>query len=400
MDEYKNPFAPGAGTPPPALVGRTEILNNVQLALHRVKAGKPAKSLLLVGLRGVGKTVLLNKIEEIAIEDGYKTTLLEAPENKSLPSLLVPVLRQHLLSLDRGEKVNEQVKKALRVLKSFVNAIKLKHKDVEIQLDIDPELGTADSGDIETDLPQLLLAVAQAAYSRKISIALIIDEMQYINEVELSALIMAVHKINQKQLPFILIGAGLPQLVGLTGKSKSYAERLFDFPNVGPLTKEDAKIALQNPAKQEGVEFEDKALNDIIDITQGYPYFLQEWGYHTWNLATSSPISKKIVHDVEPIVTKKLDENFFRVRFDRLTPREKEYLRATAELGAGQHRSGDIAELMGIRVQSAAPLRSGLIHKGMIYSPSHGDTAFTVPLFEEYMKRVMPKWKSKIKNGS
>ena len=215
-------------------------------------------------------------------------------------------------------------------------------------------------------------------------------KMQYLTEDELSALIMAIHKVAQKQLPFLLIGAGLPQLVGLTGRSKSYAERLFDFPNVGALRAEDAEDALETPVRREGVEFEPAALDRIINITEGYPYFLQEWGYHSWNIADISPISLDAVNAAHAAVIQRLDESFFRVRFDRLTPREKVYLRAMAELGPGPHRSGDIADMLGINVRSAAPLRSGLIKKGMIFSPAHGDTAFTVPLFDQFMKRIMP----------
>lgn len=393
MNKVKNPFAPGAGTPPPALVGRQEIIDEASVTLDRIKEGRPAKSFLLIGLRGVGKTVLLNEIQNLAEEKGYKTVFIEALEAKKLPNLLLPHLRQLLYFLDRHEKTNEYVKRALRVLRAFVDSVKVKYQDIELTLDVDPETGTADSGDLELDLPPLLVAITEAAQSRHIAITLIIDEMQYLDEEELSALIMSAHKIAQKQLPLVLIGAGLPQLVGKTGKSKSYAERLFNFPTIGPLSESETIHALQEPVKKEGVAFTKDALTTLFDTTQGYPYFLQEWGYHTWNLANISPISQDVVQAAKSIVEVKLDEGFFRVRFDRLTPREKDYLRAAAELGPGPHRSGDIADQLGIKVESAAPLRSGLIRKGMIYSPSHGDTAFTVPLFDEYMKRMMPLWK-------
>lgn len=390
MDRVTNPFAPGAGTPPPALVGRQEIIEDASVTLDRIIAGRPEKSLLLIGLRGVGKTVLLNEIQYIAEKKGYKTVFIEALEDKKLPNLLLPHLRQLLYFLDRNERANEYVKRALRVLRAFVDSIKLKYQDIELTLDVEPETGTADNGDLESDLPPLLVAIAEAAKSRQTPIALIIDEMQYLDEEELSALIMSAHRISQKQLPLALIGAGLPQLVGKTGKSKSYAERLFNFPNIGPLMRADSDEALQAPVAEQGVAFTHDTLTEIFEITRGYPYFLQEWGYHTWNLANNSPIAKDIVQAAKSIVQVKLDEGFFRVRFDRLTPREKDYLRAAAELGPGPHKSGAIAEKLGIKVESAAPLRSGLIKKGMIYSPSHGDTAFTVPLFDKYMKRMMP----------
>src|SRR5208282_55085 len=341
MDRVRNPFAPGAGTPPPALVGRGEVLGNAEVTLARIKQGRPSKSFLLVGLRGVGKTVLLNRIQEMAENQGYKAISIEAPENKRLPALLVPPLRQILLALDRSEHVNEYVKRGLRVLKSFAGAFKLSLGDFDLGLDIDPEQGAADSGDLETDLTELMLAVAQAASARQTQVAVFIDEMQYLNDDELSALIMAIHRIVQKQLPLLLVGAGLPQLVGLTGKSKSYAERLFDFPKIGELKEADARNALEEPVRREGVAFGQTALAEIIRITLGYPYFLQEWGYHTWNIASVSPISLDDVRAAQAVVIQRLDASFFRVRFDRLTPREREYLRAMAELGAGPHRSGD-----------------------------------------------------------
>jgi hypothetical protein len=390
MDPVRNPFAPGAGTPPPALIGREDILERAQVALARIRQGRSAKSLLLVGLRGVGKTVLLVRIQETAEAAGYKTVFVEAHEKKSLAALLMPPLRQVLLSLDGARKVNVQVKRALRVLKSFARSVKIKLGDFEIGLDIEPELGAADSGDLEADLPDLLVAVAQAAASRETAIAIILDEMQYLSENELSALIMGVHRIAQKQLPLVVVGAGLPQLVGLTGRSKSYAERLFDFPVVGALSDDEARNALQEPVRREGVRFEADGIAAIVRVTRGYPYFLQEWGYQAWNLAEASPIAVETVRKANRAAIASLDESFFRVRFDRLTPREKSYLRAMAELGPGPHRSGDIAEVLGVAVRTIAPLRNKLIEKGMIYSPAHGETAFTVPMFDEFLKRVIP----------
>jgi hypothetical protein len=236
----------------------------------------------------------------------------------------------------------------------------------------------------------LLEAIAEAAVERKTTVAIIIDELQYLSEHEMSALIMAIHRIAQKRLPLALVGAGLPQLVGLTGKSKSYAERLFDFPNIGPLRKADAIAALRGPANEQGVDITDEALAEIMHQTQGYPYFLQEWGYQAWNLSKQSPIDLLAIQQATKESISRLDESFFRVRFDRLTPREKEYLYALAILGKGTQRSGDIAEKLAVSPQSVAPIRNSLIKKGMIYSPAHGDTDFTVPLFGDFMKRIMP----------
>jgi len=393
MDPVRNPFAPGAGTPPPELAGRQAILDRAETTLLRISRGRPSKSFLLIGLRGVGKTVLLVRILKLAEKAGFKTLMVEAHEDKSLPELLLLPLRQVLLALDQLGALNEKVKRGLRVLRGFASAIKVKYGEVEIGLGIDPERGVADSGDIESDLPDLLVAVAEAASARRTSVALLIDELQYLSEKELSALIMGVHRIAQRELPLVLIGAGLPQLVGNTGRSKSYAERLFDFPEVGPLNAKDALVALVEPIAREGERIAKGAVDLIVKATLGYPYFLQEWGYHCWNAADKSPISGKDVDRATPTIVANLDASFFRVRFDRLTPAEKRYLRAMAQLGPGPHRSGDIAEQLGAQVRSVAPLRSGLIRKGMIYSPAHGDTAFTVPLFDQFLRRQMPELK-------
>lgn len=391
MDPLRNPFSPGAGSPPPELAGRQHLLDQARLTLARIKAGRSAKSFFLIGLRGVGKTVLLNRIQTLAEEAGYQSVLVEAHERKPLAALLAPSLRQILFVLDRMASLSAKAKRGLRVLKSFVSAVKLKVQDIEIGLDIDPEQGVADSGDLEADLPELLVALGEAAQDRGVGVAILIDELQYLTEDELSALIMAVHRISQKQLPLVVIGAGLPQLVALAGKSKSYAERLFAYPEVGPLAPNDAAAALQEPAQTEGASFEPEAIAEVIRVTEGYPYFLQEWGYQAWNQAPASPIDLPTVRHATIHAIERLDESFFRVRFDRLTPREKEYLRALAELGPGAHRSGDVADLLAVKVQSIAPVRNSLIKKGMIYSPAHGDTAFTVPLFDQFMKRIMPQ---------
>ena len=389
MDPISNPYAPGAGSQPPELAGRDEIIERTRITLGRVQRGRHAKSFILVGLRGVGKTVLLNRVQEIARDSGFIAHVVETPENKSLPDLLIPCLRRILLGLDTKEKVNEVVKRGLMVLRSFVNSVKVTAGDVELGLGIEPEVGTADSGDIEHDLPDLFEAVGSAAKSRGKAVAIIIDELQYIKEEEFSALIMAVHRISQRQLPLIVIGAGLPQLVGLAGKSKSYAERLFDYPIVDALSKDDAALALSEPARREGVEFSEKATARIFRHTHGYPYYIQEFGYHTWNYARKSPILTQDVDAAIEAANRSLDQSFFRVRFDRVTPREKEYMFAMAQLGAGPHRSGDIASQLSVGVESIAPIRSSLIKKGMIWSPAHGDTAFTVPMFNDYLKRVM-----------
>jgi len=394
MDKIKNPFSPGAGSPPPELAGRSGILEQADVLLGRVLARRPEKSMLLTGLRGVGKTVLLNEIDRRAKYAGYRTILVEAHEGKSLAVLLAPHLRRLLFELDRIAGAGDKARRGLAVLKSFVGAIKISVGELDIGLDIEPEAGAADSGDLEVDLPSLFMTVAEAAQERGVAIAILIDEIQYFKSVELSALIMAMHKMQQNQLPLVLIGAGLPILPGLAGESKSYAERLFSFPEVGPLPEPDANKALQDPVRAAQEEFSAEALAEIFRLTQGYPYFLQEWGYQVWNHAVTSPILLQVVQEASDMVSRRLDENFFRVRFDRLTPREKMFLRAMAELGSGAYRTSDVADKLHIKISTLGPLRAGLIKKGMIYSPSYGDVAFTVPLFDEFMRRAIPSFES------
>ena len=393
MDPIKNPFSPGAGSPPPELVGRDPILEQARVLLGRIKIKRSEKSMLLTGLRGVGKTVLLNEIERLAKADGYRSISIEAHEDKSLGLLIVPNLRTLLYDLNRVAGAGDKVKRGLAVLRSFVGALKVTVGEVSLGLDIEPEKGTADSGDIEIDLPHLFVAVAEAAEERKCAVALLIDEIQYFSHKELGALVMAMHKVQQRQLPLVLLGAGLPILPGLAGESKSYAERLFSFPEIGALSADDTATALREPAQAAGVAFESNALKEVFRLTKGYPYFLQEWGYQAWNRAAASPITLQVVKDATATVIPRLDNNFFRVRFDRLTPSEKNFLRAMAELGQGAHRTGDIADTLGVKVTSLGPVRAKLIKKGMIYSPAHGDMAFTVPLFDEFMTRAIPTFK-------
>lgn len=392
MDPFNNPYSPGAGAPPPELVGREKVLYQAEVLLGRIKNRKPEKSFLMTGLRGVGKTVLLVEIKKKAEEFGYKTILIEAHEDKSLGLLLAPHLRTMLYTLDRLSGMGNKVKRALSVLRGFIGAFKIAYADISMTLDIEPEIGSADSGDIEIDLPQLLVVIGEVALSAGQAIAILIDEIQYLSKKELGALIMAMHKLQQMQLPIVLIGAGLPVLTALAGESKSYVERLFNFPNIRELSQEDAYRALEDPAVAVGVHFEEKALKKIYEITRGYPYFLQEWGYMVWNRATSSPITCNIVTSAMQAVIEQLDNNFFRVRFDRLTSGERNFLRMMAELGEGPYKAGDVAEKCQVKVSALSSTRANLMRKGMIYSPSYGYIAFTVPLFDQFMKRVMREY--------
>ena len=390
MDPRSNPYAPGAGSPPPELAGRDELLERAAIALDRIRSGLAAKSMLLVGLRGVGKTVLLNRIRNDADARGFATIFVEAPEKRSLPAMLAGPLRAALLRLDRLAASGDLAKRALRALGGFIDAMKVKFGDVEFGVDLGTEPGVADSGDLEHDLADLLATVAAAAQERRTALALFVDELQYVEEEQLAALITALHRCAQQSLPVTLVGAGLPQLVGQTGHAKSYAERLFEFPEVGPLAPDFARQALSMPAAKHGVAYTDESLDEIVKQTQAYPYFIQEWGKHCWQCAQASPITRADVDAASAIAIAELDASFFRVRFDRLTPAEKRYLRAMAELGPGPHRSGDVATQLDVKVQSVAPVRAVLISKGMVYSPGHGDTAFTVPLFDQFMRRAMP----------
>ncbi len=344
----------------------------------------------MVGLRGVGKTVLLDRMREDAEAAGIQTLRVEAPESRSLPAILAPQLRQALLRLSRNEKAKDLAQRALRGLAGFAKGLKFKYDDIEVGFDFEPEPGLADNGDLEHDLQALLEAAGAAAQKAGTALTMFVDELQYVKEDELAALITALHRAAQRRLPLVLVGAGLPQLRGRMGHAKSYAERLFDFPEVGPLPPSAARTAIAKPAKVEGVEVDEDALERIVQQTRGYPYFLQEWGKHAWDTASKSPITLSDVDLASTSVIAALDESFFRVRFDRLTPLEKRYLRAMAELGPGPHRSGDIAEQLRRDVTGLGPTRNQLIGKGMIWSPNHGDTAFTVPLFDEFMHRIMP----------
>jgi hypothetical protein len=396
VDPITNPYSPGAGSPPPELAGRDKLLEQVRVAIARIRRGNSAKSVLMVGLRGVGKTVLLDRMRTDAEESGAYTLRIEAPENRSLPALLAPQLRLVLLRLSRIEAAKNLAQRGLRALAGFAKVLKFKYSDIEVGLDFDPEPGLADNGDLEVDLTALLEEVGLTARNAKTAVVIFIDELQYLDHKQFAALISALHRCAQSNLPLTVVGAGLPQLRGLAGNAKSYAERLFDFPAIGALTPAEAELAIVKPARDEGVEFTLEALTEIVSATRGYPYFLQEWGKHTWDVADRSPITLSDVVKASVEAVAALDESFFRVRFDRLTPAEKKYLRAMSELGPGPHRSGDIAQMLSKSVNSLGPVRQSLITKGMIWSPSHGDTAFTVPLFDEFMKRIIPgsEWKS------
>lgn len=398
MDRRTNPFAPGAGTQPPELTGRDAILEDAEVALARIKNGRSERSMLLTGLRGVGKTVLLNRMHALAQAEGYVTDLIEAPEDKPLSALLVPSLRQALVRLSVQQRARDIVDRALKVLKSF--SIAMNFNEGELNLKYEPEIGSADSGNIERDLPDLLVAVGEAAKAQNSGVAILIDEVQYLAARDLAALIVAVHRIAQRNLPIFVAGAGLPLLPALSGDAKSYAERLFRYPRIGALADDDARRALAEPAADQGIVFDDDALEAIVRMTQGHPYFIQEWGYVVWNMAARTPVTLQDVQLASDEAIKRLDENFFRVRLDRVTDGEQRYLRAMADLEASPYKTSDIAGMFKKSTTAFGPVRDSLIKKGMIYSPRHGTIDFTVPLFDKFMRRAIPSFAVESRSGT
>ncbi|MGB0720201.1 MAG: AAA family ATPase [Bdellovibrionales bacterium] len=390
MDEIRNPFVPGAGSEPPELAGRDEIVREADIALQRILLGRHSKSQIMLGLRGTGKTVLLGAIEGLAEKHGYIPSFIEAPDDKTFVELIYPKIFQTLRKLSLYENAKEKVYRAMRTLRSFANVSKISMGDLSIAFD--PEPGSADSGILEYDMVDLFIRVGEAAQAAQTGWAIFIDEVQYLTDKELAALIVAIHRVNQKNLPIIFFGAGLPQVAELSGDAKSYAERLFNYPTIGSLNNDAAKAALREPIIKEEEQITDTALERIILETQGYPYFLQEWGYQAWNTADESPIDESDVIEARTAALKRLDEGFFRVRFDRLTPKEREYVLAMAKLGDGPYRSADVAEVLGEKSQSLGPCRAQIIHKGMIYSPAYGDIEFTVPMFNDYLHRTFPDY--------
>jgi hypothetical protein len=387
MNKNNNPFNPGAGVSPPELAGRADVLESADTALERTKRGRHAKSLMILGLRGVGKTVLLNQIRDRAINLGYLAEMQEVHDGAHLKQLLIPVLRRLLLRLDRTQNTIETVKRGIRILRSFIGAITISAGGADLTLGVDSEAGYADSGNLEDDLRDVLVATGEAARDAGKPVAILIDELQYLSKNDLAALIRGMHAINQAGLPLVLFGAGLPQLTGQAGDAKSYAERLFDYPRLDALQESDAWKAIRDPVEDEGAHISDDALGEIYVRTRGYPYFLQEWGYSAWNIAQGNTISLEDARAATTESIRKLDQSFFRVRFDRTTPLEREYLRRLADLGGGSNRSVDVASAMGRSATSLGPVRDNLIKKGMLFSPVFGQIAFTVPLFDEFMRR-------------
>lgn len=389
MDPRRNPFVPVAGARPPKLAGRDAIREDVSIALHRIAHGLHAQSVVLMGLRGVGKTVLLNEMRRAAEGEGIMGVPIEAPEGQSLPAMLVPALRTALLKLDRGQAGMTAAKRGLGALARFVKASKLSYGELEASLELG-EPGLADNGNLESDLIDLVDLAGAAAGERGTALVLFIDELQYVPKNELAALITALHRARQNERPITLVGAGLPQLARQMGHARSYAERLFVFATIGPLPLEYARAALVHPLEAEDCGMAEDAVAEVLAVTRGYPYFLQEWGKQCWDGADDCAISAEDVALATPTAIAALDASFFRVRFDRLTPSEKRYLRGMAALGEGPYSSGEVADHLGKKQNAFGPVRASLIAKGMIYTPGYGETDFTIPLFDAFMRRAIP----------
>ena len=386
MDPYRNPFAPGAGFPPPELAGRDHILETARISCGRAVRGKPARSLMLLGLRGVGKTVLLNKIGQIAREQGMLVSQLEAPEKNTLSTLLYPELRRVMRALSGLEAAKQIASRGMRALRNFASIFKIELGGLDVGIE-GSEPGLADSGDLQHDLPDLFTLIGEGVQAGGKGWILLIDEVQYLSEDDLSALIVAMHQIAQRGLPVVMVGAGLPQVAKLAGDAKSYAERLFQFSAVGALDEAAAKLAIRKPVEEEGAEIEEAALDAIFDRTQGYPFFLQEWGSSSWDVASGSAITLTDVDNAYPETLIGLDAGFFKVRYDRLTKTEIQFVMAMAHLGDGPYSMSNIAQEMQREQSSLGPIRANIISKGMVYSTDHGYLEFSVPLFAEYLRR-------------
>ncbi len=388
MDPLTNPYVPGAGTRPPELAGRDQLLAEADIAVKRNMACKFARSYLFIGLRGVGKTVLLNEVQKMATKAGALTDFIEVQRNLPLPISLVTSFRMILLQLDQMSGVSRRVKQGLRILKSFARTVKVNVYGVEFSIDTDEEPGTADSGVLSNDLIEVFLSAGRAAEARKRSIVIVIDEIHNLPNHEFEALIVALHRVNQKQLPLLVVGAGLPALVKLSGSTKTYAERLFEFINIDSLDSDAAGLAITKPASDAGVTFTEDAVSKVVKLTGGYPYFLQEWGYQIWNMAEQTPIGISVVADSSVTVFKRLDRNFFAPRYDRLSDSQKEYLHAMAKCGPGPHATGHIAKSLNTSSNKLGSVRDNLIANGMLYSPRYGETAFTIPQFDQFLIRI------------
>lgn len=381
-----NPYRPGAGMSPAYLAGRDNTIHEAQNILQAINYGYSARSVVYYGLRGVGKTVLLNYIENLADEMDLPSEYMEIAErDRSFQYQMALHIYKLINRLSLLKNIESHIKKALSILKAFT----IKYGCDDISIEVNPANGISDTGNLANDMTELFLALGIIAQKQNKGVVLFIDEIQYIKDDEFEALMEAIHRTNQKNYPIVIFSAGLPKIAKIAGDVKSYAERLFDFIEIDSLNNEEAKLALIEPAKRFQIKYTDEAVNKIIEITQGYPYFLQEYGKWVWECKKEeSIIDIKIVNKAYDKFEQSLDKAFFKVRHDRATAREIEFMTAMVACEKLPCSTKEIANIMGESIQAISPLRAQLIHKGFIYAAKRGEVDFTVPQFDKYLKRV------------
>ena len=387
MDPLANPYAMGAGNPPPALTGREPQKDQFRSLLGRLGRGRNEQSMIVFGLRGVGKTVLLLEFESIADAEGWTAPdPIEIRSDTNFRAELADAAYQALLRLDRRKALGEKLKSFTAILTGFkVGA----STDGKVEFSFDPERVTASTGNLERDLTQLLVELGAAAKDHETGVVFLIDEMQFLKREEMEAVAAAMHRISQLKLPIALVGTGLPQLPGLMVEAKSYAERLFAYPEIGRLSETAARDALAEPARAESIEYEPVALDRVVELSGCYPAFIQAYGKEVWNMAPRSPITIADVKAAERLVRRKLDDEFFHVRFEKATPAERRYMAAMADVGDGPYRARDVVKRLGSSSGTSVH-RDSLIKKGLIFSPDFGLVDFTVPHFAPFMRRRYP----------
>ena len=392
MDSIRNPYTPNAGATPEIVAGRAEYVRAFGVLLERLRRGRTEQSMILTGLRGVGKTVLLNEFAEQARAAKWEVVEVEASkhEDAHFRQLFASLLRSALLQISPRKRWNDRARRAAEVLTSFALSVN-PEGTWTMTWDVAPAEGLADHGDLAMDLTDVLVAVGEAAQDSGRGIAILVDEVQFLQSRQLEALIQALHKTVQRRLPVTFVGAGLPQIAELAGDAKSYAERLFRFPMVDSLAETDARDALTTPAEREGARFTEDAVSLALEITKGYPYFIQELGYQVWEIAEGPTITAEDIDTAREGYLAKLDGSFFRVRLNRSTPLQTAYLRAMAELGPDPAKASDVARVLRRESTQLGPTRAELIDMGLLYTPDHGYAAFTVPDFDEFMKRAVPE---------
>jgi hypothetical protein len=392
MDPIRNPYTPNAGAQPPAVLGRDVQLSTFDLLLRRISAGRTEQSMIITGLRGVGKTVLLGRFRAKAQELGWVVLEREVSkhDDEQFRRQMVSAIRTSLFEMSPKARWGDRMRRAAAVLKSFSVSVD-PTGTLTGGIDVDAAQGFADQQDLQADFTDLLVAVGEAAKDADKGLVMLFDEVQFLSTSQLEALISALHKTVQRGLPVTMVGAGLPQIAELAGDAKSYSERLFKFPRIENLDDNDARAALAEPAQAEDADYSEGALDLALEVTGGYPYFLQELGYAVWGVAEGPTITREDIAMSIPTYEAKLDESFFRVRLDRATEMERIYLRAMAELGPEAQKAQDVAAVIGRKSTQMGPTRAQLVNMGLLYTPEHGYAAFTVPHFDKFVRRAIPK---------